>query len=665
MSQKGLLTPNKVNVLTQLLQSSGLNINVTAAGFMGVSTALTNYVPGTIITETVLATIPNSISVAFAQIGTNVSQAVYDELIAIGSTTIPALGNSKPSTYLPAYSSSQARYGFLRMLPLQAHTDFTIGTGSYSDFISSFMTASNFANQSNSKIATLVNSQGYLDGVYSNMNDLITGDITGVSPSTLFWGQDLIATGRAINLRTISSFGLPSNLLKTLQANNALTQAVSIAMILSDLTTTELTKILANQSIPTPEQEKKLYSAFSIVLNDDLNDVMVPLNVQTKGLVSLADLLDPRKLFPNSFTTLTVPRYNALNSAANSKIYYLIYQDGSLNTQLNQFDLGFNLLGLIPSEIAVACGAFSSSMLQIKNISTMNIEKFSQVVTNLETTLGLTVNGTTTPVDQAGVASILPQLAKGSGPSGTYTVCDFFGSMTGIDYQLSEIQALITQLQTPALTTIYNAIAAEMLLSQNHNTVLSAQIALANAEIANIYNTQTPVVANLNTLWNNLGTRLTIEINARALALSNIIVSDTNTIYSFIDSLDGYALETQDCQSAPVLEAISDITTIGGQSLIASMRETRNASRLGLAGGVLDNDISDVLPQPSVNGLGIPIVTGASQTPGSFAGSPEINLIPQNLGIFNISATILPSTVIPSQAIADTIACNCDCWDNL
>ncbi|MFY8212419.1 MAG: hypothetical protein ACOVLB_07140, partial [Candidatus Nanopelagicus sp.] len=550
-------------------------------------------------------------------------------------------------------------------LPLQAYTDFSIGTGSYSDFISSFMSANNFANQSNKKIATLINSQDYLEGVYSNMNDLITGDITGVSQSTLFWGQDLIATGRAINLRTISSFGLPSNLLKTLQANNALTQAVGIAMVLSDLTTTELTKILANQSIPTPEQEKKLYGAFSIVINDDLSDVMVPLNVQTKGLISLADLLDPRKLFPNSFTTLTVPRYNTLNSAANSKIYYLIYPNGSINMQLNQFDFGFNLLGLIPSDIAVACGAFSSSMLQIKNISTMNIEKFSQVVTNLETTLGLTVNGTSTPVDQAGLATVIPQLAKGSGPSGTYTMCDFFGSMTGIDYQLNEIQSLITQLQTPALAEIYAAIAAEMLLTSNHDAELTTQIGLANTEITRIYNTQTPVVANLNTLWNNLGTRLTTEINARALALSNIIVSDTTTIYSFIDSLDGYALQTQACQSAPVLEGISDTTTIGGQSLIASMRETRNASRLGLAGGVLDNDISDVLPQPSVNGLGIPIVTGATQTPGSFAGSPEINLIPQNLGIFNISATILPSTAAPSQAIADVIACNCDCWDNL
>jgi hypothetical protein len=354
-----------------------------------------------------------------------------------------------------------------------------------------------------------------------------------------------------------------------------------------------------------------------------------------------------------------------MNSPTNSKIYYLIYDGNAINTQLNSFEFGSNLIGIIPNDVAVASGALRASMLQVKNISIMDIEKFSQVVTNLETTLGLTVNGTNTPVDSAGVTSALATLAVGSGPEGTFTMCDFFGSMTGIEYQLAQIQALLTQLQTPTLTSIYAAIAAEMLLATNHNAALTTQINLANTEITRIYNTQTPVVIELNTLWNNLGARLSNEINARALALSAESSSDNTTIYSFIDSLDEYALETQDCQSAPVLEMISNTTTIGGQSLIASMRETRNASRLGLVGGVLDNDIPDVLPTASVNGLGIPKVTGITQTPGSFAGSPETNLIPQNLDIFNISATILPSTITPSQAIADVNDCNCDCWHDL
>lgn len=665
MSQRGLLTPNTVNLLTQLLQGTGLTINKTAQGFMGASTADANYTKGTIVSDTVLNTLSNSTNLAFSQIGTTVSQTVYNNLVSIGSTTIPALGNAKPATYLPAYTSSQARYGFLRMLALQAHTDFSFGTGSYSDFLSSFLTAASFLSQTNSKIATLTNAQGYLDGVFSNMNDLITGDITGVSQSTLYWGQDLISSGRAINLKTMSSFGLPSNLLKTLQANNALTQAVITGLLYSDLTTTEINNILTNQVIPTPEQEKKMYSGFSAVLGNDLNDVLVPMNVQTKGLSSLADLLNPFKLFPNSYSTLTVPQYNAIASPTNSKIYYLIYTSNGINTQLNSLGFGKNLIGILPSEVAVAASAFSFSMRQIKNISTMDIQKFSQVVTNLESTAGLNVNLTNTPVDQLGTVSALAMIAKGTGPNGTYTMCDFFGSMTGIEYQLQQIQSLITQLQTPALVTTYASIATEMALSTNHDATLTTLIASANTEITRIYNTQSLIVQELNTLWNNLGSKLSSEINARELALAADSFSDSTTIYAFTDNVSAYALETQSCQSAPILESISDLTTLGGNSLIAAMRETRNASRLGLVGGELDNNIPDVLSTESVNGLGIPIVTGATQTPGSFAGSPEINLIPQNLDIFNISSTVLPSSVTPNQATQDVIDCNCDCWDNL
>jgi hypothetical protein len=114
-----------------------------------------------------------------------------------------------------------------------------------------------------------------------------------------------------------------------------------------------------------------------------------------------------------------------------------------------------------------------------------------------------------------------------------------------------------------------------------------------------------------------------------------------------------------------VLEAIANTSTIGGQALIALLREIRNAQRLGLAGLELDNNISNQLPVTSGNGLGIPKVTGAAQTPGSFAGSSETNLIPQNLDIFNISTAIKPSTVAPPTALQDVIDCYCDCWDNL
>ena len=206
--------------------------------------------------------------------------------------------------------------------------------GAYKDFLSGFMSSYSFIEYSNESILTMNNSQEFLDGTYSNMDDLITADITGVSVATTIFGQDLITSGKAINLQTIATFGLPSTLLSTLQKNNAITKSVSLALIASGITVTELEQILGNISLVTKEQERKIYGAFGIILGQDLKDVLVSLNCKTAGLESLADLLNPIKLFPNSYSTLTVPIYNSTGGTANSKIYYPIYVNEGLNSQI-------------------------------------------------------------------------------------------------------------------------------------------------------------------------------------------------------------------------------------------------------------------------------------------------------------------------------------------
>jgi hypothetical protein len=133
----------------------------------------------------------------------------------------------------------------------------------------------------------------------------------------------LIKTGRAINLNKINTFGLPSNLLETLQENNALTPAVSLALLAAGMTQSELAAILSNNNSITKEQQVKIYKAFTIVLGKDLQEVLIPLNCKTEGIESLADLLNPKKLFPTRATstssavyqTLTVPLYNTGQAA--------------------------------------------------------------------------------------------------------------------------------------------------------------------------------------------------------------------------------------------------------------------------------------------------------------------------------------------------------------
>jgi hypothetical protein len=130
------------------------------------------------------------------------------------------------------------------------------------------------------------------------------------------------------------------------------------------------------------------------------------------------------------------------------------------NVVIQQFPVGFGsyLDGILPTDIATAAGAFAVSMQQIRNVSSIPIEKFAQIVTSIETIAGLSINSTNVPVDTTLVTESLPLIALGSGPFGTYTMSDFFGCMTGLPYIGIDINGLMNTIETPTLYDIYNQI---------------------------------------------------------------------------------------------------------------------------------------------------------------------------------------------------------------
>lgn len=344
MSDTGKQSPLGVNTLSSLLQNTGFNINPIMVDFTGVSiseTSATNL--GSIVNDTCLRLLTYAMNDAYGR--GQVNTATYNNLISIGSATIPALGNSKAPTFnwtgYPNWASDYTktnevtRWGYVRLFALQGYNEFNYNNGlpEYKDYLSAFMAASSFVDYTNKAIMSMTNSQDFLDGTYSNMNDLISADIAGISLATSTFGRDLITSGKAINLAKISTFGLPSNLLETLQKYNAITKEVSLAILASGIQIDELTDILANFNV-TREQERKLYGAFSLIVGDSLNEVLVPLNCKVRGLESLVDLLNPKKLFPNSYQTLTVPVYNTTQGPTNSKTYYPIYVNGGVNSNL-------------------------------------------------------------------------------------------------------------------------------------------------------------------------------------------------------------------------------------------------------------------------------------------------------------------------------------------
>ncbi len=345
MSISGKQSPLGVNTLAGILQNKGLLINDIKAGYTGASTAPSNYTKGSLVSATVLNTLTDALRQGYARyLDSGISLTTYENLFSIGTVTIPALGNTRPITFDntgdpgwggAGYTGEIASYGYIRLFALQAYNEFNYNdtlniTGYYTDFLGSFLTARAFIEYSNKSIMTLTNSLTFLEGTYSNMNDLISADVSGVNQATQIFGQDLINTGRALNLAKMSTFGLPGNLIETCKKNNALTNSLTLALLASGMTQLEAESIILNKNVAKRTQQKA-YAAMLLIRGVDLENILLPLNCKTQGLESLADLLNPKKLFPNSFSSLTVGLYNTAPSPTNSKTYYPIYTGGTVN----------------------------------------------------------------------------------------------------------------------------------------------------------------------------------------------------------------------------------------------------------------------------------------------------------------------------------------------
>lgn len=381
MSNTPKQSPLGVNTLGSLLNNTGLKISPSMTSYIGVSKDNASYTPGSLINNTCLRLLTYAINDAYirgaASGNSTVSTSVYNNLISIGANTIPGLGNSVPPTYevvdptnqwsgeattgyaisgnigqgqsatwLPYDTTnpnvSVTQWGYLRLLVLQAWNTFnwngetvTASNPNYQDFCNSFNIADGFLKYSNQAINAAENSKTFLQGTYSNMNDLISADVTGVNLATQAFGQDLINLGKTINISRINTFGLPSNLLQTIRQNNAVNQDLSLAIIASGLSQSEYERI-SQGGTATKEQEQKLFGVFLVIRGESLKQILIPLLVKTENIVSLADLLNVKKLFPNSYESMTVPVYNLSPGPTNAKTYYLIYKDGTVNTQLTQ-----------------------------------------------------------------------------------------------------------------------------------------------------------------------------------------------------------------------------------------------------------------------------------------------------------------------------------------
>lgn len=657
------MTPLEINVLGGLLNGQGIDVNAVTTEYIGLPTVVldSEISKGKLVYSTVLNYLMTAM---FADEGSN------PELYTIGANTIPAFGNYAA---IPAGKGTLGQRGFLNFLAKYARTEFQ--NGNVPQFITAFQGYSSWIQQNNSMVNAAVNGKTFLAGTYSGMEDLITADIMGVNKDTKNFAKDLRNLGTVLSFPRLAVFGSPQSLLLSMVSSGAIFNPLLIALSKS-FSDQEITDITTPTYAATPEQDRKLYNIFLTIKGQDLRDILNTMLCFTTGFHTLADLLDPVKLFPLSYATLTMPFYTP--GLASAKMYVFIYRGGATNPQveMKQPGVGAYLNNILPAPIAQACGAFRQSMMQVKNIYRLNYNDFCEAVANLETLKDVPLVREATPVNQAAANTIISQFGGGSGPNGTFNMCDFFGTMSGTENNAlyKQIYTLMLQMTTPELIQAYQALASAAAppvpdpldpLVPPIITDITLQIEAVNKAITNIQAANPQRSEDLNNAWNSLLTNYIQEFNARSTAYPdiwgnpadpvNVIPNATKTsISTFVTSISNtFAFETGVCQAATVLEGVSNLTNVTGESIVALMRRSRNSARLNDVGIPLDDEISSGSGTVSVLPMSQPTILPGQLPPPA----PVINPL-----LVNSNQSTMPNSYSADEATADVERCNCDCW---
>ena len=175
--------------------------------------------------------------------------------------------------------------------------------------------------------------------------------------------------------------------------------------------------------------QSQLFDSFDSLSTTELGDVKGILGNTQAAITKGGDLMNPQKLFPTSFSTLTSGELLVLAIEP-------IHPDGAVNEEFAS--LGKSLSGSLPDDLAVANGALARSFGQIKGIDGTTANLLATASTTAETfkDLDLIKNQTQYLTDDvknfwtttyASESNI--QLA--TGPNGTYTISDVIGYAAG------------------------------------------------------------------------------------------------------------------------------------------------------------------------------------------------------------------------------------------
>jgi hypothetical protein len=371
---QGVLTPLQLTSGAGLLQNTGIALNSVFSG------AVQQY--------EAIAPIANLLATLNLASSANLSNATILSLQTLGNSVCPALGDSIPSASagtapLPVGNS----LGFLGFLEVVGNTQ--LGSGDVGKFAQAFAAAQGYVGQVNQFITSAANANEYLGPTFTNLDDMITGDLSKVSLALPALGADLEQLGFLIDLSNILHLGEPAALLQQLSARgnmgNSTLPCVNAALNMAGLTDAEITNLISNnrQSLFNPDGlttnqfdrlQQRAYQGMNMVAGDCLADVLTILDVTTPNIEDMADLLNPVKILPTSYPTLKFG--DQLIYAPDASVNSGISQELNATTPTGCDELG----KIIPPAQAVANKALQVQLQQVSGIQNITLPQLAAIL---------------------------------------------------------------------------------------------------------------------------------------------------------------------------------------------------------------------------------------------------------------------------------------------
>jgi hypothetical protein len=612
------MTPLQLTVTAGVLQNQGITPNANCL------TAISTYESAEPIADWLTA-INKAISIRIITGGnstvtntrTRMSNVTIGQMANIGTSTVPALGDSLPSnisgvTLLTLTAPGLSNYARISANQIANVSDLTT-------FCSVFDSALGYVTSTNQVINTNLNVNSYLGPTFTGMNDLITGSLSSVTSNLQQFASDATRQGTVIGLQALDQLGSPAQLMAQLIDAGGIPDGVT-----TQLTAQGILGIV--ESLATPDtvvsdnDQIRIYEVMQRVTGEELANVLEILDCTIPGLASMADLLNPAKIFPNSFLTLTCPL-----ASASAAIY--LNQSGSVNSNIlpelpdylvdpTSPGMPYDRLKLIiPADQALANKALQLALQQINGIEDLTVPSLGRAALVLETDQGLpAVQGLTQPAPAEAVTFIQDQVATGSGPNGTLTVFDVIGTAAGykITDTLGNVTNTMITLNTVTLANIYQVMTGVMngsydvfdesnewvgintpygSFTANYNVAVSSLCNSANTAIENIQTNNTATVAVLNEQYYEFAEQMAIQLvnqASAALDLANQTPQNRGAVYSFATGLPEYGVDEV---ANSYLLLVVDSSNVTGQSILAGLREGRNLAVLNQVGVRTVNEI--------------------------------------------------------------------------